>query len=107
MNTEDTPIIPDKTDKLNGLDSRSLSRNRTRSISFTRFLFNSNNNNNNNKDHTEQSRCPSNETLDNSVGSPEQQNSGFNKLKKMFKTNSSLTQEDGKIVEEQDRLQHR
>ena len=96
MNTEDTPIIPDKTDKLNGLDSRSLSRNRTRSISFTRFLFNSNNNNNNNKDHTEQSRCPSNETLDNSVGSPEQQNSGFNKLKKMFKTNSSLTQEDGK-----------
>ena len=46
------------------------------------FLFNSNNNNNNNKDHAEQSRCPSNETLDNSVGSPEQQNSGFNKLKK-------------------------
>ncbi|CAX44083.1 probable serine/threonine-protein kinase, putative [Candida dubliniensis CD36] len=92
MNTEDITIIPDKTDKtdkLNGSESRSSSRNRTRSISFTRFLFNTN------KEHTEQSRGPSNETSDNSVSSPEQ-NSGFNKLKKMFKTNSSLTPDDGK-----------
>ena len=26
MNTEDTPIIPDKTDKLNGLDSLSVKK---------------------------------------------------------------------------------
>ncbi|RCK54940.1 Serine/threonine-protein kinase nrc-2 [Candida viswanathii] len=91
---EDPSITPEPIDKLSIPDSRPLSRNRTRSISFTRFLFN--------KEHQEPSRSASHETTDNhsSLPSTTEQNSGFVKLKNMFRlpSTSSVPLDEGRTV---------
>lgn len=93
---EDPSITPEPIEKLSIPDSRPLSRNRTRSISFTRFLFN--------KEHQDQSRSTSNETTDNHSSSlpstSEQNNSGFVRLKNMFRlpSSTSIHSEDARTV---------
>lgn len=93
---ENNSITPEPIEKISTPDSRPLSRNRTRSISFTRFLFN--------KEHQDQSRSTSNETIDNhSSSSPsasEQNNSGFIRLKNIFRipSSSSVAIDEGRNI---------
>ncbi|EMG49315.1 Serine/threonine-protein kinase nrc-2 [Candida maltosa Xu316] len=80
QNDEDPRITPEP---ISVPDSRPSSRNRTRSISITRFLFNKEYN------QQDQSRSTSHETSDNTSSGSTELNSGFIKLKNIFRLPSN------------------